>query len=284
MALKGKKAQVVEKRLKVLFYGKAGVGKTMAALGFPDVYFIDCEKGAEQDEYVAALERSNGLIFKTADFDELYTEIKSLLTEKHDFKTLVIDPITTIYHNLVEAHASKGADATSYGKHYVEAKKDMRKLIQLLLRLDMNVIITSHSKKEYNENMTVLGTTFDAYDKLDYLFDLVIEIKKQGLKRFGIPRKSRIKNFPEGEEFEFSYKTIAEKYGKDILEKKATAEVLATAEQVKELKRLIALLKVPEDVTDKWLSAANSSSFNEMSSEKIAKCIESLQQKVNGKE
>lgn len=283
MALRGKKAEAVEKRLKVLFYGNAGVGKTTAALSFPNVYMIDTERGSENTQYLKLLESNNGALFQSSDFSEILQEVKSLLSEKHEYKTLVIDPLTVVYNNLVDQYGSKGKEAVAFGRHYQEANKEIKRLLNLLLRLDMNVIITSHAKNEYGTDMSVLGSTFDCYKKLDYLFDLVIEIKKHGLKRFGHVRKTRIATFQEGEEFEFSYKTIADKYGKDILEKKAIAEVLATDEQVKEMKRLIALLKIPEDVTDKWLSAANSSSFSEMSSDKIVKCIESLQQRVNGK-
>lgn len=284
MALKGKKAEAVQKRLKVLFYGHAGVGKTTAALSFPNVYMIDTERGAENAQYLKLLEANNGALFQSSDFGDILAEVKSLLSEKHEYKTLVIDPLTVVYNNLVDQYGSKGGEATAFGRHIGEASKDIKRLLNLLLRLDMNVIITSHAKNEYGSNMALLGTTFDCYKKLDYLFDLVIEIKKHGLKRFGVIKKTRIATFEEGEEFEFSYKTMAEKYGRDIIEKKPTAEELATPENVKEVKRLIALLKVPEDVVEKWLNAASSSSFSEMSNEKIVKCIESLQQKVNGKE
>ncbi len=41
MALKGKKPHEIEKRLKLLLYGRAGVGKTMTAIQFPQPYVID---------------------------------------------------------------------------------------------------------------------------------------------------------------------------------------------------------------------------------------------------
>jgi GTPase SAR1 family protein len=41
MALRAKKPEAVEKRLKALFYGSAGVGKTTAAIQFPRPYLID---------------------------------------------------------------------------------------------------------------------------------------------------------------------------------------------------------------------------------------------------
>ena len=45
MALKGIKPEMKEKRLKLFLYGPAGVGKTTAAIQFPQSYIIDMERG-----------------------------------------------------------------------------------------------------------------------------------------------------------------------------------------------------------------------------------------------
>lgn len=58
----------------------------------------------------------------------------------------------------------------------------MKHLLDLLIRLDMNVIITAHAKNEYGDGMKVIGETYDCYKKLDYLFDLVIQIQKEESK------------------------------------------------------------------------------------------------------
>ena len=290
MALRGIKPEKVQKRLKALFYGAAGAGKTTAAISFPKVYLIDTEKGSENDQYTKILEKSGGVVFQTTDFDELIKEVKSLLTENHDYKTLVIDPLTTLYNDLLEKSAiylknqakEKDATGTEFGRHYGEANKKMKHLLSLLLRLDMNVIITSHAKNEYGQNMTVIGQTFDCYKKLDYLFDLVFEIQKRGKQRVGLIKKSRIENFPDGEQFPFSYDEIAERYGKDVLERQAIAEVLATVEQVAEIKRLIELIKVPEETWQKWLDKASSEKFEEMPCESIQKCIDHLNKQIQG--
>lgn len=280
MALRGKKPTKIEKRLKALFYGSAGVGKTTAAISFPKPYLIDTEKGAENDQYVKLLDKNGGAIFQTSDFDELITEIKALLQEKHDFKTLIIDPLTTLYNDLLDKAANKVG--TEFGRHYGEANKSMKHLLNLLLRLDMNVIITSHAKNEYGNGMVVLGQTFDCYKKLDYLFDLVFEITKQGKQRIGIVKKTRIESFSETEQFPFCYDTIAEKYGRDVLERDAVAQPLATTEQVTEIKRLIELLKITQEVQDKWLDKAQAESFDEMKTDDIQKCIDYLKSQITG--
>ena len=179
MGLRGKQPEAIEKRLKGMFFGKAGAGKTTCSLSFPKPYLIDTERGAENDQYLALLKKQGGVIYQTNDFDDVVAEVLSLLTEKHDYRTLIIDPITNVYNDLLEkAEARVG---TEFGRHYGEANKHMRHLMNLLLRLDMNVIVTCHSKREYGTDLAVLGNTFDGWKKLDYLFDLVFEIQKLSL-------------------------------------------------------------------------------------------------------
>lgn len=281
MALRGVKPEAIQKRLKALFYGGAGVGKTTAAIQFPAPYLIDTEKGAENDQYTRILKKSGGAVFQTTDFDELMKEVKSLLTEKHEYKTLIIDPLTTLYNDLLDKSALK--NGTDFGKHYNEANKKVKHLLSLLLRLDMNVIITSHAKNEYGNNMVVLGQTFDCYKKLDYLFDLVFEIQKRGKERVGLVKKSRIETFPDGDQFPFSYDEIATRYGKEVLERDAIAEKLATKEQVDNLRYLIELYKEPEEITQKWLDKANAESFDEMNEEIIKKLITHMENKAKPK-
>lgn len=280
MSLRGVKPEAIQKRLKALFYGGAGVGKTTAAISFPCPYLIDTERGAENTQYVKLLEQSGGAIFQTNDFDDLTREVMSLLTEKHEYRTLVIDPLTTLYNDLLDKAAIKVG--TEFGRHYGEANKSMKHLLNLLLRLDMNVIITSHAKNEYGQNLSVLGQTYDCYKKLDYLFDLVFEIQKRGKERIGIIKKSRIETFPDGETFPFSYAEIAERYGREVLERSAIAEKLADAEQVKQILRLIDLLKYPEEKWQKWLDKANSEKWEEMPYQSIQKCIDFLKSEIQG--
>lgn len=280
MALRAVKPMTIEKRMKALFYGSAGVGKTTAAIQFPKPYLIDTEKGATNDQYVKMLDKMGGAIFQTSDFDELINEVKALLTEKHEYKTLIIDPLTTLYNDLLDKAALKVG--TEFGRHYGEANKAMKHLLNLLLRLDMNVIITSHAKNEYGANLAVLGQTYDCYKKLDYLFDLVFEIQKRGNERVALVKKTRCEGFPEGEVFPFAYDEIAQRYGKEILEKKAEAQELASQEQVDEINRLIDLLKTPEETIAKWLKKSEAESFDEMNHSAIQKCIEYLKKQIEG--
>src|SRR3954464_2258620 len=231
MALRAKKPEAVEKRLKLFMYGPAGVGKTTAAIQFPNAYIIDSEKGSEN--YDKLITASGSVVYQTNDINEVVAEVKALLTEKHDFRTLVIDPITPIYNDLLEKCEMKvGSD---FGRHYGAANKEMKRLANLIMTLDMNVVITAHAKTEYGDNLRKLGYTFDGWRQLDYWFDLVIELGKKGKKRLGKVVKTRMDAFPDEDVFEWSYDAIRKRYDASTLEREANALQLATPQQVQQI-------------------------------------------------
>jgi len=282
MALRGVKPEAIKKRLKAFFYGNAGAGKTTAAISFPKPYLIETEGGAENDSYIKKLKESGASVFSTSDYDDVMEEIRTLMTEDHDYKTLVIDPLTHVYDDLVEKCGKNSKIGTDFGRHYSEANKRMKQMMKILARLDMNVIITSHAKKEYGDEMKVIGTTFDCYKKLDYLFDLVIEVQKRGDNRVGIVKKSRIDAFPDGETIEFSYDQIAERYGRETLERTAVAASLATPEQVAEIRRFIEILHIDEETQGKILKKEDVEDFSYLSADYIQRCIDKMKSKING--
>lgn len=271
MALRGKKPEPSSKRLKALFFGEPGAGKTTASIQFPRPYVIDTEKGAVNDQYGKIITDRGGALLLENDFTEIVKEVTALLSEKHEFRTLVIDPITTVYDDLIEK--SERAVGTEFGRHYGEAKKQWKRLGNLLMRLDMNVIITSHQKNLYGDKMAVLGKTFDGPKGLDYLFDLVFEVAKRGQERVGIVRKSRITQFPDGDIFPFTYDEVATRYGRDVLERDAVPVALATGEQAAELQALLDTRKDGPDLLEKWLTKAQAETIAEMPAEVVAKCI-----------
>ena len=268
--LRARPPQALTKRLKLFMFGPAGVGKTTAAIQFPNSYIIDCEKGAENyDRLVAG---SSSVLFQTTDIHEVIQEVKALLTETHDFRTLVIDPITTVYNDLLEkCELRVGAD---FGRHFAEANKTMRRLANLIMALDMNVVITAHAKAEYGENLRKLGYTFDGWRQLDYWFDLVVELTKKNKKRIAKVIKTRLEAFPDEEVFEWSYDAIKQRYDAAVLERQAQAVALATPEQIVEIKSLLALVRLPEGTIDKWFAKAGVDMFEDMPAEAVAKCIE----------
>ena len=274
--LRARKPEAVNKRLKLFMFGPAGVGKTTAAIQFPNSYVIDCERGSEN--YDKLITASGSAVFQTTDIHDVIQEVKSLLTEKHDFRTLVIDPITPVYNDLLEkCEAKVGAD---FGRHYGAANKEMKRLANLIMALDMNVVITAHAKTEYVQNFSKLGYTFDGWRQLDYWFDLVVELGKKGKKRYAKVVKTRIESFPDEDVFEWSYDAIRQRYDAKMLEKQATAVQLAHPAQVREVKDLLSVVRLPEGMVEKWFAKAGVDDWEDMPADALAKCIEYVKNRL----
>jgi hypothetical protein len=285
MTLKGKPPALTKKRLRALFYGPAGVGKTIAAIQFPYPYVIDTETGTEHNEYTGLILEKNGVVFDSSDYDEIMIEIKKLLTLKHPYKTLVIDPITIIYNELCDKFADMKSIGTAFQKHQNEATRLLRRMFRLLQKLDMNVIITAYSKYEYSPTMELLGLTFEGPKGLDNFVDLQLEIRKTTAiaPRKAFVKKTRFKKeFPDGDIFEFSYDEVARRYDKNILEKETKPIILASTDNVKELTRLIDGMNIQKSITEKWLKKYDCESFDEMEDEVVCKIISHLNEKLAG--
>ncbi len=285
---------VEPKKPKVLIFGPAGVGKTWTALDFPGVYYFDTEGGADLNHYRKKLSAAGGMYFGpdqgSLDFDTVISQVEALATEKHPYKTMVFDSITKLFAAAIADEQARLGDKDAFGASKKGPIRQMQRLLRWVNRSDMNAVLIAHQKdmwgKEDKGQREVVGFTFDAWEKLEYDLHLVLRISKIGTgnnaKRFANVGKSRLVGFPEGERIEWSFAQFAERYGADIIGKEVKPIVLATAEQVAEVKRLLEVVKLPDDTTDKWFKKASVDSFEEMDTDTIGKCIDFLKSKLTG--
>ena len=209
MVLKAKSPEKKEKRLKLFLFSPAGFGKTTCAIQFPKAYIIDTEKGT--DFYAETIQKQGSVVLQTNNPDEIKDELKALLTEKHEYRTLIIDPITQIYNavqekwtKIFEKHSrtEKDAEVQDFGMRYwSKVKSEFKSIQRIILALDMNVIVTSHQKDVYGAGFSKIGVTFDSMKGDDYLFDLIFRLDKVGEKRLAYTVKERAEvgknKFPE---------------------------------------------------------------------------------------
>lgn len=287
--LKAKDPLTVEPtKPKFVIYSASGVGKTWFGLSFPKVYYIDTEGGASRAHYMERLSKAGGQYLGvedgSLDFDVVIEQIKALSTEKHGFKTVVIDSISKLFNNAVASEAERLGDKNAFGADKKPAIAYMRRLVAALGRLDMNVILIAHEKAEWGADAkgdrVELGKVADCWDKLIYELDLAFHCQKRGASRVALVKKSRLLGFPEGQSFPLEFADFAERYGKDVIEKAATQIKLASSEQVTEINRLIELLKIDSATVEKWLEKANAENISEFNETQASKIIESLKSKI----
>lgn len=283
---------VQPKKPKVLIFGPAGVGKTWASLDFPGVFYVDTEGGAERDHYRDKLRASGGVYLGpeqgSLDFDTVNGQMEALATERHPYKTIVFDSVTKLFATAISDEQARLGDLDAFGASKKQPINKMKRLIRWMNRADMNAILIAHEKDVWGKNakgqQEVIGKGFDAWDKLEYELDLVLRISAIGVgpdaKRYAHVGKSRLIGFPGGDRFTWSYADFAERYGKDVIEKDVVPVVLASAEDVAELRRLLDVVKLPPGDVERWLAKAGADEFEEMSNTQVAACINLLKGKL----
>lgn len=291
MALRAKKPEIREKRLKLFLFGPPGSRKTTSALQFPKSVLIDLERGSEQ--YTKTINKAGSIVLETNNPDEVMAEIKALLTEKHEYRTLIIDPVTIFYQALqdkwsriFEHHAKteKEKELQDFGMRYWgRVKGEYKSFLRMLLQLDMNLIMTSHQKDIYGPNMQKIGIGPDSMKGDNYVFDYVFRLNVVGDKAIAITEKQRSEplepqKFPS--EFEWNYQNFLKFYGAEIIERESVAVPLATSEQVAEITRLLEVVKVNDEDITKLFTKHDVDGWAELTAEAIQKYIDNLKKKI----
>ena len=288
MALKGIKPEIViPSKPKIMLSGKPGTGKSFFSLNAPAPYLLDTEGGATREQYVSKLIKQGGSYMGieqgSQDFMEVINQVRELATTKHPYKTLIIDSFSKLYN--IEAAAAEERGGSDFGKDKREADKPTRKLLNWLGRLDMTVILVCHQKDKWirqGGQLIMEGSTFDGYKKLDYELDLWLETKLVGTSRYASIVKSRIEGFPVGTDIDLDFASFEKLYGRAVVEAPVKPIVLAGESQVAEIKRLVELLKVPQDEFDKWLTKAQATEPEDLSTENADKMLKFLNGKIKG--
>lgn len=282
MALRAKQPEVKDvQRAKILVSGEAGSGKTFFSLNFPNVYFIDSEMGAVRGQYQERLKTSGGMYFGrdegATDFNEVIKEVRSLASDKHAYKTVVVDSLSHLY-NMESAEAELRV-GNAFGADRKEANKPCRQLLRWIDKIDMNVILICHSKADWanRDKDGQPGTSYDAYDKVAYSLDLWLEI----IGKEFVVRKTRIDSFQEGMRFNREYKAFSELFGNQLINKAVESLVLANDKEIELATKLAQGLNLSGEELNKFFHKANVDSFSEMTSNQIISLINFFQKRID---
>jgi hypothetical protein len=287
------KAEAVSKRLKAFLWGPEGSGKTLLALQFPDPVVIDMESGT--DHYGTDF---NFAVNHTTDPDEIMSYVTWLQKSKHQYKTLILDPITIYWAALQQKYSGiflereKKSPGFKFEYYKIQPsdwgiiKRELKTLVRRLTMLDMNVIVTAHQRKEYadGEFMKIIGDTFDAEKSLPYMFDTILRLYRNGDGSFmGQCVKDRTNHLPH-EAFKIpappdSYSIFKEYFGGESLERESKPIEFITPEQKEEIETFLVMFKVKDQKLKKSLAAYNAETLDELTKENAQIIIEKFQKK-----
>lgn len=140
-----------------VLYGPSGVGKTTFVSQFPNVLVLDIENGSKNLD----LARLTSDDIPT--YEVLVQTTKDFLTEKHQYKSLVIDSITTLEHYINKSVCAennvKELGEIAYGRGMAFAKERLKDYITLLKQVQSagyDVWLIGHSLVKKFSDPTLL--------------------------------------------------------------------------------------------------------------------------------
>jgi hypothetical protein len=128
---------------RICIYGGHGIGKSTLASLFPRPIFISTEDG------LASLDITSFPRAETV--DDVAQNIRTLIKEDHDFKTLVLDSVDWLVEPLIVSDVESKHDAKdlAYGKGAMMIAESLRELMGgfdvLRKKRDMNIVILAHA-------------------------------------------------------------------------------------------------------------------------------------------
>lgn len=131
-------------RVKFLVYAESGVGKTVFASTWPDVIFVDIDKG------MSSIKKKVHRIGIDS-WEDLQNAYMFLAYGKHHYKTAVIDSLNELQHiamrNVVDSYKGirRSYDSLPSQSDYGKMLDDFDKFVRYMRGLPMNVVFISNS-------------------------------------------------------------------------------------------------------------------------------------------
>lgn len=144
---------------RIVLYGGHGIGKSTLASKFPNPIFISTEDGLINLD-VTSFPRAT-------DYQQVLDNIKTLIKEEHNFKTVVLDSVDWLVEPLITEFIERSFDAKdlAYGKGNMMIGEELRKVFQgfdaLRTKRNMNVVVIAHAAVIKFENPT--SEPYDQY-------------------------------------------------------------------------------------------------------------------------
>lgn len=152
---------------RVVIYGPEGIGKSTFGAGAPKPIFLRAEDGIHH------LDVPKFPLVQT--WGEAREALRSLVSEKHEYETLVVDTLDALepalWRHMVSRDGSAGKtqlkdiEDYGYGKGYTKALEDWRGLLKDLEAVSakgMNIVLTAHSHVRPFKNPA--GEDYDRYE------------------------------------------------------------------------------------------------------------------------
>jgi len=275
-----KEIEVKPERVIALVAGESGTGKSFWIGNLKNTLIFDTDIGGGLSYLTARIEKNGSERIEVSEYPEVMDAINKRKRDGSlkNYTTIAIDHLTTLQHNAVNRHNPNMSD--DFGRSYDKATREWRRVRELARIGDFNLICTAHMKTKYVDKQAA-GTTTDASKNIEADMSMVLYLQRtarypslahvQKWRRDPEDRRGPIPaNFP------FTVEEFLKIHGFP-LDGQRQEVPMASEAQVKELVRLLEVVKLPDGTADKWLAKAKVDLWDEMTNTDISKCIAYLE-------
>lgn len=270
-------------RVVLLVAGESGTGKSLWVASLKNALIFDTDIGGGLAYLDARIAKNGSERIEVGSYLDVMQEIhkRRRSGELPNYTTIAIDHLTTLQQEAVLRHNPQMAEGT-FGKEHDKAAREWRKIRELVRVGDFNLVCTAHLKAKYERSggeAKLVGVTTDASKNIEADMMIVLYLTKQ--PSGGYPSAARVAKWrrdpddPRGvlpTAFPFTMEKFLELHGWP-LEGERVEVPMATPEQVREIIRLVAVVRLPEDTVDKWFAKAKAEEWSDFTEEALAKCI-----------
>ena len=163
--LKNVQPKVIYVPPKIILYGRNGIGKSTFALKAPNPVFLDLDENIYELPCIS--NKTLGIPIRT--YDDVLGFLGTLFNEDHEFKTLVIDSLSSL-EKLIIQKVLKDSNVASlasfqYGQGYQKMMplwdRVLEKLKNLWSHKKLIIIMLAHHKEKREEHLT--GASYMQY-------------------------------------------------------------------------------------------------------------------------
>lgn len=270
-------------RVILLVTGESGAGKSLFIASIKNALIFDTDIGGGLAYLEERIKRNGSERVEAGSYLQVMDEItkRRRSGQLARINTLSIDHLSSLHQESVLRHNPSGGE--DFGKSYEKANREWRKIREMVRVGDFNLACTAHLKSKY-ENQKAVGLTTDASKNIEADMMMVLYLKKAD----SYPSTAEVKKWrrdpedPRGvvpRSFPFTLEKFLEIHGHPL---DGTREEIQTAtqEQIREVTRLLAVVRLEDGVVEKWFSKAKAESWEEMPADVTTKCIAHLKQLV----
>lgn len=269
----------MKERVIALIAGESGAGKSFFIANLRNCLIFDTDIGGGLSYAEERIRRNNSVRIEVGSYQEVADYLSKHRSELEKYNKVAIDHLTALHQEAALRHNPKLI--RDFGAASEKAAREWRRIRELVRWGDFHLFCTAHLKGKWEEEKMV-GEQADAAKKIEGDFHIVLHVHNDDSGKY--PKMAKVYKWrrdpedPRGQvphTFPLTVESFSKIHGSPLNEQRQ-AVPMATPQQVEEIRRLVALVRLPEGTIRRWMAKARADDWSDFTAADLQKCIDYL--------